>query len=65
MYFGVGYFTIGREGADGWFDEVYLDRLDTIEETAHLRNVRSAHPFVIKMDGRHARGVVMKAETDN
>ena len=62
--FGVGYFTIGREGADGWFDEAYLDSLEAVEETEHLRHVRSTQPLVIKMDGKHARGVVMKAVDD-
>ncbi|MDO4929833.1 MAG: PEP/pyruvate-binding domain-containing protein [Bacteroidales bacterium] len=58
--FGVGYFTINPYCQDGAFDEAWLDAQPVLHETAHLRHVRCEKPFVIKMDGHHSRGVVMK-----
>ncbi len=59
--FGVGYFTVNPYRADGVFDEAWLNTLPAELETEHLRLVRSDSPFIIKMDGRHSRGVVMKS----
>ena len=36
--------------------------MPTENETRFIRHVRSASPFVIKMDGRRSLGVVMKPE---
>lgn len=58
--FGVGYFTINPYRAEGFFDEAYLDALPAAMETPHLRLVAQPDPFVIKMDGRHSRGLVLK-----
>lgn len=58
--FGVGYFTINPYRADGYFDEAYLNALPAVTETPTVRHVRLPQPIVIKMDGRHSRGVVMK-----
>ncbi len=58
--FGVGYFTVNPYRADGVFDETWLNALPAELETEHLRLVRSDSPFIIKMDGRHSHGVVMK-----
>ncbi len=58
--FGVGYFTVNPYCQDGSFDEAYLNAMPAEEETAHLRLVHRAEPFIIKMDGRHSRGTVMK-----
>ncbi|MDR2147643.1 MAG: phosphoenolpyruvate synthase [Tannerella sp.] len=58
---GVGYFTIGHDGAD-FFDEAYLNTLPATEETEYLRLVHFDEPIVIKMDGRKNLGVVMKSQ---
>jgi hypothetical protein len=58
--FGVGYFTINPYRADGYFDEAYLNALPAVTETPTVRHVRLPQPIIIKMDGRHSRGVVMK-----
>lgn len=60
--FGVGYFTVNDYCQDGHYDEAYLNTLPAIEETPHLRHVRSDNPFTIKMDGRHSLAVIMKSE---
>lgn len=58
--FGVGYFTINPFRRDGVFDESWLNTLPAEDETQFVRHIRRPEPFVIKMDGRHSRGVVMK-----
>ena len=62
--FGVGYFTINPYLKQGTFDEDWLKGMPTENETRFIRHVRSASPFVIKMDGRRSLGVVMKPEAD-
>lgn len=59
---GIGYFTINPFRNDGTFNEAMLDDLPAVEETPYLRHVRLPAPAVIKMDGRHSRGVVLKPE---
>lgn len=58
--FGVGYLTINPSCNEGSFDEAYLDTLPAEEETNFVRLVSREEPFIIKMDGRHSRGVVLK-----
>lgn len=58
--FGVGYFTINPYLHEGVFDEAWLNNLPSENETEFLRHVHRNVPFVIKMDGRHAKGVVLK-----
>jgi hypothetical protein len=58
--FGVGYFTINPYKGDGYFDEAYLNSIPAIHETATVRHIRLDKPIIIKMDGRHSRGVVLK-----
>lgn len=58
--FGVGYFTINPFRQDGWLDKEWLDAQPAEHETQFIRHIRRDAPFVIKMDGRHSRGVVMK-----
>ena len=58
--FGVGYFTINPYINEGVFDEAWLDALPAEHETDFIRHVHRDAPFVIKMDGRHALGVVLK-----
>lgn len=58
--FGVGYFTINPYINEGLFDESWLDTLPAEHETDFIRHIHRDTPFVIKMDGRHALGVVLK-----
>ena len=62
--FGVGYFTINPYAKDGYFDEEWLNNLPAETETEHIRHVHLSTPLIIKMDGRHSRGVVMKPQTE-
>ncbi len=58
--FGVGYFAINPFKKEGWLDENYLNALPAVNETSYLRHVRLEEPAIIKMDGKHSVGVVMK-----
>lgn len=58
--FGVGYLTINPYRGDGTLDEGFLNALPAESETQYLRHVHRDAPFVIKMDGRHSRAVVMR-----
>ena len=58
--FGVGYFTINPFKKEGWLDGNYLNALPAVNETSYLRHVRLEEPAIIKMDGKHSVGVVMK-----
>ena len=58
--FGVGYFTINPFKKEGWLDGNYLNALPAVNETSYLRHIRLEEPAIIKMDGKHSVGVVMK-----
>ena len=58
--FGVGYLTLTPSCGEGSLDEDFLNSLPAKAETNFLRLVESEQPFVIKMDGRHSQGVVLK-----
>ena len=61
--FGVGYFTINAYMNDGIYNQEYLDKLEAVEETEHLRHVRFKKPIVVKMDGKKKLGVVMMPDS--
>jgi hypothetical protein len=60
--FSVLYFTVplhaGRAVDWGW-----LGRLEVVARTEHVRQVRTAAPLVLRVDGRSRRGVVVRPET--
>ena len=58
--FGVGYFTVNPYAKDGCFDEEWLNAQPAEMETEYIRHVHFEDPLIIKMDGRHSKGVVMK-----
>ena len=57
--FGVGYFTINAYMGDGLYNQDYLDALPAVHESELLRHVRAPRPFVVKMDGKRKKGVVL------
>uniref|UniRef100_A0AB33IYK8 PEP/pyruvate-binding domain-containing protein n=1 Tax=Prevotella sp. GTC17253 TaxID=3236793 RepID=A0AB33IYK8_9BACT len=59
--FGVGYFTIDMNTADGGLiRKELLDSLPAVEETPYVRHVRFDHPLRILMDGKKQEGVVLR-----
>ena len=57
--FGVGYFTIDTNTADGMLRSDILDAMPAVEETRYVRHVRFDEPQRVMMDGMRQEGVVM------
>lgn len=57
--FGVGYFTIDPNTANGCFRKEVLDALPADDETAYIRHVRFDRPLKIMMDGQKQEGIVL------
>ena len=57
--FGVGYFTIDPNTANGYFRKEVLDALPANDETAYIRHVRFDRPLKIMMDGQKQEGIVL------
>jgi hypothetical protein len=55
---GVSYFSVSGPGAR--IDWAWLERQPAVHETAFVRHVRTAEPFLVKVDGRTGRGVVRR-----
>ena len=60
--FRVGYFTINPFINDGYFDIEYLNELEPEYEDGIIRHVRFEDPLVIRIDGRHNKGVVLRPD---
>ncbi|MBQ0049678.1 MAG: phosphoenolpyruvate synthase [Bacteroidales bacterium] len=55
---GVCYLTINEFRQDGLVRYAVLDKLPAVHETEHVRHVRFASPFTVKVDGLHCEAVV-------
>ena len=63
--FGVGYFTVDPNRADGGlFRKDVLDLMPAVEETRYVRHVRFSSPLRIMMDGKKQEGVVLMPQTE-
>ena len=63
--FGVGYFTVDPNRADGGlFRKDLLDLMPAVEETLYVRHVRFSSPLRIMMDGKKQEGVVLVPQTE-
>ena len=58
--FRVGYFTVNPESGEGVLDWEWLERQPAVKEATFVRHLRFPHPLVIKIDGKHQRGVILK-----
>jgi hypothetical protein len=56
---GIRYFSIPPKGAFS-IDWEWLDKQEIISETQFLRHARLPAPLLIRVDGRHSRGVIYK-----
>lgn len=63
--FGVGYFTVDPNRADGGlFRKDILDLMPAVEETRYVRHVRFSSPLRIMMDGKKQEGVVLVPQAE-
>ncbi len=58
--FNVGYFTINPFNRDGLYDVEFLDSQESVYEDKFVRHVKFEKPIVVKIDGRHKKGVVCR-----
>ncbi len=61
--FRVGYFTVNPESGEGILDWEWLEGQSSMQEAAFVRHLHFSHPLVIKIDGKHQRGVILKPGT--
>ena len=59
---GIGYFTITPSTGDGSFDEEWLTQHPALFETPFVRHVHLPVPLIIKMDGHHSKGVILRGQ---
>jgi len=58
--FNVGYFTVNPDAGDGFVDWDWLAAAPAVRETAYVRHLRFDRPAVVKMNGKHGDGVILK-----
>lgn len=58
--FGVGYFTINPFNKDGFYDVDFLKSQKEIFEDKYVRHVQFQQPVIVKIDGRHNKGIIYK-----
>ncbi len=57
--FQVSYFSVSYYDQKG-IDWDWLNKLETVEETLYVRHAKTKKPLLIKVDGKTARGVILK-----
>jgi len=58
--FDVGYFTVNPDAGDGFVDWAWLGSEPAVRETTHVRHLRCERPIVVKMNGKHGEGIILK-----
>ncbi len=58
--FNVGYFTVNPDAGEGFVDWDWLAAQPAVRQTAYVRHLRFDRPVVVKMDGKHGEGVILK-----
>jgi hypothetical protein len=58
----VGYFTINPFIRDGSYDIDFLNQMPAEYENDYVRHVHFSKPLLIRIDGKHNKGVIMKPE---
>jgi hypothetical protein len=62
--FRVGYFTVNPHTGEGTLDLDWLRSQETVGEVAeHVRHLRLKEPLEVLLDGRAARGLILKRES--
>ncbi|MEJ2385423.1 MAG: PEP/pyruvate-binding domain-containing protein [Xanthomonadales bacterium] len=58
--FGIAYLTINGSSRYSFLDWDWLNSIEPVSETAHVRHVRLPRPMAIRIDGRTGKAVVLK-----
>ena len=56
----MGYLHIGKSGPEEFIDWDWLKKQPVFKSTRHVKLLRSEEPFIVKIDGRTNRGVILK-----
>jgi hypothetical protein len=56
--FGVGYFTVDENGKSGFLRSEALEKMTLVEETEHMKHVKTNQPLLVKMDGKKRLGYI-------
>jgi hypothetical protein len=56
--FGVGYFTVDENERSGFLRTGALEQMTLVEETEHMKHVKSNQPLLVKMDGKKRLGYI-------
>ncbi|OFW09256.1 MAG: histidine kinase [Acidobacteria bacterium RIFCSPLOWO2_02_FULL_67_36] len=56
----VGYFTVDSRSEAGFVDWPWLAAQPAVSESTFVRHIRLDAPAVVKMDGRHQRGIICR-----
>jgi CheY-like chemotaxis protein len=59
--FHVGYYTVNPYINEGFYDTEYLASCPAHYEDEFLRHIRFDNPMIVKIDGKHNKGVVLKS----
>ncbi len=54
----VGYFTINQSIGDGFIDEPFLLKQQTLYEDDWIKHVQLSSPSIVKIDGKHGVGLI-------
>jgi hypothetical protein len=60
--FRASYFMVRHDGRFA-IDWAWLNRQPTVQETEFVRHVRCVNPLTVRVDGRNARGVILRCES--
>jgi CheY-like chemotaxis protein len=58
--FNVGYFTVNPDAGDGFVDWDWLSAMPAVHGTSYVRHLRFDRPVVVKMNGKHGEGIILK-----
>ena len=58
--FNVGYFTVNPDAGEGFVDWAWLASQQPVRSEHGVRHLRFASPLVVKMNGKHGEGVIIK-----
>ncbi|HEY6175660.1 MAG TPA: PEP/pyruvate-binding domain-containing protein [Kofleriaceae bacterium] len=60
--FNVGYFTVNPDAGEGFVDWDWLAAAPAVRGTSYVRHLRFDRPVVVKMNGKHGEGIILKPE---
>jgi CheY-like chemotaxis protein len=57
---GIGYFTVGTGGRESWIDSGWLDSVEPVSSSKHVRHLRFDHPLEVVLDAVRCEGMIFR-----